>query len=53
MVTILMMSVKLATPGLLKIKLFRNKGYEVIVPDNDVTNRVLSRDSNYIVDMVI
>ena len=53
MVTILMMSAKLATPGLLKIKLFRNKGYEVIVPDNDVTNRVLSRDSNYIVDMVI
>ena len=53
MVTILMMSAKLATTGLLKIKLFRNKGYDVIVPDSDVTNRVLSRDSNYVVDVVM
>ena len=27
------MSAKLATPGLLKIKIFRNKGYDVIIPD--------------------
>ena len=29
MVTILMMSAKMATPGLLKIKFFLKKGYEI------------------------
>ena len=53
MVTILMISAKLATPGLLKIKIFQNKGYDVIIPDYDVTNKILSRDSNYIVDVVM
>ena len=48
---ILMMSAKMATPGLLKIKLFWNKGYDIIIPVNDVTNKLLSRDSNYIVDV--
>ena len=47
------MSQKLATPGLLKIKIFRNKGYDVIIPDSDVTNKILSRDSNYILDAVM
>ena len=50
-VTILMMSTKLATPGLLKTKAFRNKGYDVIILDYDVTNKILSHDSNYIVDV--
>ena len=53
MTTILMMSAKLATSSLLKIKIFWNKGYEVIIPDYDVTNKILSRDSNYFVDVVI
>ena len=53
MVTILIMSQKLATPGLLKIKTFRNKGYDVIIPDSDVTNKILSRDSKYIIDVVM
>ena len=35
MVTILM-SAKLATPGLLKIKIFQNKGYDVINPVYDI-----------------
>ena len=52
MVTILMMSAKLATPGLLKIKIFQNKGYDII-PDYDVINKILSRESNYIVDEVM
>ena len=51
MVTILMMSAKMATPGLLKIKVFWKKGYDVIIYVYDVTNKILSRDSNYIVDM--
>ena len=44
MVTILMMSAKIATPGLLKVKVFRNKGYDVIISVHDVTNKILSHD---------
>ena len=47
------MSAKMATPGLLKIKVFWNKGYDVIIYVHDVTNKILSRDSNYIVDLVM
>ena len=36
--TVLTMSKKMATPGLLKIKLFWNKGCEVIIYVDDVTN---------------
>ena len=53
MVTILMMSAKLATPGLVKIMTFRNKGYDVIILDYDVSNEILSRDSAYIVFVVM
>ena len=44
------MSAKVATPGLLKIMVFGNKGHDVIISANDLTNKILSRDSNYIVD---
>ena len=47
------MSAKLAATGYLKIEIFGNKGYNVIIPDYDVTNKILSRDSNYIVDVVM
>ena len=43
----------MATPGLLKIMVFWNKGYDVIIPVDDVTNKILSRDSNYIVDVLM
>ena len=46
MVTILMKSAKMAIPGLFKIKEFWNKGYDVIISAYDVTNKILSRDSN-------
>ena len=52
MIKILIMSAKMATPGLLKIKVFWIKDY-VIIPGHDVTNKILSRDSNFIVDVVI
>ena len=39
------MSVKMATLGIFKIKVFRNQGY-------DVTNKFY-RDSNYTVDVVL
>ena len=38
-VTILMMSAKMATPGLLEIKVFLNKGYDVIIYVHYVTNK--------------
>ena len=53
MVAILMMSAKFATLGLFKVKAFWSKGYGVIVSIHDVTNKILSRDSNCIVDVVM
>ena len=51
LVIIFMMPAKKATPGLLKITVFWNKSYGVIIFVDDVTNKILSRDSNYILDM--
>ena len=48
-----MMPAKMATSGFLKITLFWNKGYDVIIFVRDVTNKILSRDWNYIVDVVM
>ena len=53
MVPILMMSAKLAFLGLLKITVFRNKVYDVILLVHDVISRILSRESNFILDMFI
>ena len=53
MVVILIMSGKLATPDLLKIKVFRNKGYDVIISVHEVASEMLSHDSNYIVNKVM
>ena len=53
MVAILMISTKLATLGLLKIKVFGNKGYDVIIFVHDVTNKILLCDSSYIIDDVM
>ena len=44
-----MMSEEMATLGLLKRKIFWNKSYDVIVSVHDVTNKLLSRGSNYVV----
>ena len=49
MVVFLMVSEKLATPGLLEIKVFRSKGYEVIIYGYGVIGKVLSFDLNHIV----
>ena len=48
----LIMSAKIATPDLLKIKTFWNKDYDVIISIYDVTKEILSCDSNHIVDVV-
>ena len=44
-----MMSAKMATPGVLKIMVFWNKGYDVIISVDDFTNKILSHDSIYII----
>ena len=48
-----MMPAKAATPGLLKINVFWKIGFDLIISANDVTKKNLSRDSNYIVDVVV
>ena len=48
-----MMSAKMTTLGLLKIKEFLNKDYGIIFSVYDITNKILSRESNYIVDVVM
>ena len=53
MVAILIISTKLATLGLLKMMKFWSKGYDVAMFTHDVTDINLSRDSNYIVDVVM
>ena len=48
-----MMSAKMATQGLLKIKIFWKYGYGVIISVHDVNNKILSRDSNYDINVVM
>ena len=47
------MSAEIATPGLLKIKVFWNKGYYSIYSVYDVTKKILLHDANYIVHVVM
>ena len=53
MVAILIISAKLATLSLLKIKLFWNKVYDIIISAHGVTNKILLHDSYYIVNAVM
>ena len=53
MIIILIMSTKMATQGLLKATVFFKKGHGIIIPVHDVTIKILSRDLNYIIDVVI
>ena len=49
-----MMSAKMATPVLLKLKKFWNKGYDVvIVYGHDVNSKILSRNLNLFVDVLM
>ena len=44
---------KMAIQGLFKTKISWNKRYDVIIYVHYVTNKILSRDSNYIADVVM
>ena len=48
-----MRSAKVATPSLLKTKVFLNKSYDVLILVHDVTNKILSSGSYYSVDVVM
>ena len=48
----ILISEKLTTPTLLEIRVFWNKGYVVISVD-DITDKILSRDSSFVVDVVM
>ena len=50
---LVLMSAKLTTLDLLRIKVFWNKDYDVMTSVHDVTSKILSRDSNYILDLVM
>ena len=43
----------MTTPGLVKIKTIQNKGYNVIIVDDDVNNKILMRDSRYLVYVIM
>ena len=47
------MLAKMVTPAHLKIKVFLNEVYYVIYSVYDVTNKILSRDSHLIIDVVM
>ena len=47
-----MIPAKMTTLGLLKIKKFKSEFYDIIIYIHDFTNKILSRDSNYFVDVV-
>ena len=47
------MPLKMTTLGLLKMKAVWNKCCEVIIYIHDFTDKILSRDSNYFVDVVM
>ena len=53
MVVIFKMSAEFATLGFLKMKVFWNKCYDVVISVCDIINKILSGDTNYNVDVVV
>ena len=53
MFAMLMMSAKLATLAVLEIKVFWNKGKDIIIFVHDVTNNISPRETNYVVGVVM
>ena len=52
MVITFMISAEITTPGLLKLNVFWNKGYDFIISVNDIRNKILWLNSNYIAEGV-
>ena len=47
------MLTKMTTLAHLKVKIFWNKNYDVIIYVNDFIEKIFSRESNYIVDLLM
>ena len=47
-----MKATKMATQGLLKINVFLSKGYNIIIFAYNTTNKILSRESNYVIHVI-
>ena len=47
------MVAKLTILSPIKMKLFRHKGYDVMISVHDITDKILSRDSNYVIAVVM
>ena len=47
------MSAKMATLGFLKLKVYKYKVYDVTIFVHNVTNKILSCNANYIVDVIM
>ena len=43
----------MTTLSLLNVKVLWNKGYDITISVNDFANKVLLRDSNYVVDVAM
>ena len=50
---ILMISSQMATAEVLKINVFWNKSFDVIISVHNATIKILSRDSNFTVDVIM
>ena len=48
-----MIPAKLATLSFRKIKVFSNEVYDVIISVHDVTNKILSHESNGIINLIM
>ena len=48
-----MTSARMATLDLLEMKVFSNESYDFIISVNDITNKISSHGSNYIVYVVM
>ena len=44
---------KMTTPDVLKVTVFWSKGYDLILSAHDVSNKILSHNLKYIVDVVV
>ena len=53
MVAILFMSTQSATPGFLKMEVFWSKGYDITIFVHDVTNKILTSNSDFVIHMLM
>lgn len=53
MIIIFTISTNFATPSIFEVIVLFNKGYGVINSSHDIPSKILSHDSNFVVDVVM